>query len=74
MKNRDGVLLLTIEEIRERWREHYGGLASDETGHSRDMEYWEKLDPEETRNTVIDGINDPIVRTEVWDALKLCNQ
>jgi exonuclease III len=35
-----GELLVTPEEIAQKWAEHYGGLAADVTGHSRDREYW----------------------------------
>jgi hypothetical protein len=49
-----GRILTNPKEIRDAWASHYEKLASDETGHSKDKEYWERK---------VDGVD----KAELWD-------
>ena len=42
VKGDDGTLLLEPHQILQAWADHYGRLAADVTGHSRDQGYWEE--------------------------------
>ena len=67
----DGKTLLTqLSDIVSQWSKHYRTLASDVTGHSRDMEYWSHMDPEETRKDHLVALDESFSREEVWAALK----
>lgn len=65
-------LLTDSRLIQEAWRTHYGGLAADVTGHSRDAGYWrDKFQqiPMVIRNADRD-LNGPISDTELCQALQ----
>jgi exonuclease III len=64
----DGTLLTDLTSIVGRWASHYAELGRDVTGHSRDMEYWQFMDPE-PRTARIDELNNLFTREEVWGAL-----
>jgi Reverse transcriptase (RNA-dependent DNA polymerase) len=44
----DNQLKTTVTEIAEAWAGHYGALAADQTGHSRDSLYWRNMDTSST--------------------------
>jgi len=41
LKDRNGKLLCTPQDLVDRFGEHYEALASDITGHSLDQQYWQ---------------------------------
>jgi len=42
LKERNGKLLCTPQDLVDRFGEHYEALASDITGHSLDQQYWQE--------------------------------
>ena len=64
----DGTLLTSLPDIVQRWASYYAELGQDVTGHSRDMQYWQFLDPE-PRTARINELNQEFTRDEVWQAL-----
>jgi exonuclease III len=40
IRDKTGAILTAVDQIRERWAEHYGDLAHDARGHSKDPEHW----------------------------------
>lgn len=45
VRDSDGTLLVHASDILRRWTDHYWGLCSDVTGHSRDRAFWSDVPP-----------------------------
>jgi exonuclease III len=69
MRDTNGVLQTNGDEIREIWREHYMGLAADNTGHSQNADYWIPKIPDRNKPT-LEGLNGDITSAEVIATLK----
>lgn len=65
----DGTLLTNQPAILARWAQHYEMLGTDVTGHSQQADYWQHLDPQETRQPPITELDAAFTRIDVWDAL-----
>lgn len=67
IRDAEGNLLLDPEKIAGEWMTHYGKLAKDVTGHSRDPEHWRSL-LRGPRMEALDGINE----VPSWGEVNAC--
>ena len=67
----NGNLLTDLQDIVQRWADHYEFLGSDITGHSRDYEYWEEMDCAETQQPHLTELDKDLSVDELWDTLHL---
>jgi exonuclease III len=63
----NGNILADPNQIAEAWAAHYGALANDATGHSRDPGHWEEMGEE---RGLLEGLDDSISWAEVQTALR----
>ena len=64
----DGVLLTDLEAISKAWADHYGGLATDVSGHGQDPEYWKFLDPAPQR-AHLEELDVAFTQDDLWASL-----
>lgn len=68
VRGNDGQLITVPEKILQAWSSHFAKLAADETGHSRDAEFWRGKVP--VFRAELSGLNDPIGWEEVNATLR----
>ena len=76
LKDRNGKLLCTPQDLVDRFGEHYEALASDITGHSLDQQYWQECLGPPPLDTIEWNINGPITMDEIQKAVRSmqCNK
>jgi hypothetical protein len=67
--NKEGELVVDQKGKEELWADHFGGLAKDVTGNSRDASHWVEVIPG-VGDKVLDGCEDPLRWEEVRQAIK----
>jgi hypothetical protein len=65
----DGQLLTASTDIHHAWGLHYVALATDETGHSQDAQYWDVLDPHPHVNEWIHSLDEHFSLSDICQAL-----
>lgn len=65
-----GELLVSVEEIAQKWAQHYGSLAADPTTHSKDREYWTNKLVDLPQLSQLEQCDDELSWSEVNMALK----